>query len=43
MQPSIYFTGALNFHSRFECLPLSSFVLAYRLTERLCALAAGVS
>ena len=36
-----YFTGALNFHSRFECLPLSSFVLSYRLTERLCALAAG--
>jgi len=36
-----YFTGGLNFHSRFECLPVPSFVLAYRLTERLCGLAAG--
>jgi tripeptide aminopeptidase len=36
-----YFTGGLNFHSRFECLPVSSFVLAYRLTERLCTLGAG--
>ncbi len=36
-----YFTGGLNFHSRFECLPVPSFVLAYRLTERLCRLAAG--
>ena len=35
-----YFTGGLNFHSRFECLPVPSFVLAYRLTERLCRLAA---
>lgn len=34
-----YFTGGLNFHSRFECLPVPSFVLAYRLTERLCYLA----
>jgi tripeptide aminopeptidase len=36
-----YFTGGLNFHSRFECLPVPSFVLAYRLTERLYRLAAG--
>ncbi|MBN8892258.1 MAG: peptidase T [Rhodospirillales bacterium] len=36
-----YFTGGLNFHSRFECLPAPSFVLAYRLTERLCRLAAA--
>lgn len=36
-----YFTGGLNFHSRFECLPVPSFLLAYRLTERLCGLAAG--
>jgi tripeptide aminopeptidase len=36
-----YFTGGLNFHSRFECLPVPSLLLAYRLTERLCRLAAG--
>lgn len=36
-----YFTGGLNFHSQFECLPVPSFLLAYRLTERLCRLAAG--
>lgn len=36
-----YFTGGLNFHSRFECLPVPSFVQAYRLSERLVALAAG--
>jgi tripeptide aminopeptidase len=36
-----YFTGGLNFHSRYECLPVPSFVTAYRLTERLCLLAAG--
>jgi tripeptide aminopeptidase len=36
-----YFTGGLNFHSRFECLPVPSFLLAYRLTERICGLAAG--
>lgn len=34
-----YFTGGLNFHSRFECLPVPSFVLSYRLTERLVRLA----
>ena len=36
-----YFTGGLNFHSRFECLPVPSLLLAHRLTERLCRLAAG--
>jgi tripeptide aminopeptidase len=35
-----YFTGGLNFHSRFECLPVPSFVLARRLTEQLVRLAA---
>ncbi len=34
-----YFTGALNFHSRYEFLPVSAFRDAYRVTERLCALA----
>ncbi len=36
-----YFTGALNFHSRFEFLPLASFVRCYEVTERLCVLAAA--
>ncbi len=36
-----YFTGALNFHSPFEFLPVPSFVRSYELTERLCALAVG--
>ena len=36
-----YFTGALNFHSRFEFLPVASFVRSYELTQRLCALAAA--
>jgi len=36
-----YFTGGLNFHSRYECLPVPGFLLAYRLTQRLCLLAAG--
>ena len=36
-----YFTGALNFHSPFEFLPVPSFVRSYQLTQRLCALAAG--
>jgi tripeptide aminopeptidase len=35
-----YFTGAHNFHSRFEFLPIEAFVDSYRLTERLCDLAA---
>jgi tripeptide aminopeptidase len=36
-----YFTGGLNFHSRFECLPVEGFLTAYRLTDRLVRLAAG--
>ncbi len=36
-----YFTGGLNFHSRFEFLPIPSFLTTYRLTERLCRLAVG--
>ncbi len=35
-----YFTGGLNFHSRFECLPVPAFLLAWRLTDRLVRLAA---
>lgn len=35
-----YFTGGLNFHSRFEFLPVPAFVTTYRLTESLCRLAA---
>lgn len=34
------FTGAHNFHSPFEFLPVESFLDSYRLAERLCALAA---
>lgn len=36
-----YFTGAHNFHSRFEFLPVPAFVDSYRVTERLVALAAS--
>ena len=35
-----YFTGGLNFHSYAECLPVPSFLIAYRLTDLLCRLAA---
>ena len=35
-----YFTGALNFHSRFEFLPVGAFVDCYRVSERICTLAA---
>jgi tripeptide aminopeptidase len=35
-----YFTGGLNFHSRFEFLPVPSFLITHRLTERLWRLAA---
>ncbi|KAA2214642.1 peptidase T [Teichococcus oryzae] len=35
-----YFTGAHNFHSRFEFLPVEAFVESYKVTERLCELAA---
>ncbi|WP_237479067.1 peptidase T [Lichenibacterium dinghuense] len=38
-----YFTGGLNFHSRFECLPVAAFADAYRVTEALCRLAAEPS
>ncbi len=35
-----YFTGAHNFHSKFEFLPVSSFVKSYELTKTICLLAA---
>ncbi|NDL62655.1 peptidase T [Acerihabitans arboris] len=35
-----YFTGAHNFHSQFEFLPVGAFVSSYRLTRKLCLLAA---
>ncbi|MGC6388982.1 peptidase T [Ewingella sp. S1.OA.A_B6] len=35
-----YFTGAHNFHSKYEFLPVSSFVKSYELTVQLCLLAA---
>jgi len=35
-----YFTGAHNFHSRFEFLPLSAFEKSYQVTRSLCLLAA---
>jgi len=35
-----FFTGAHNFHSRFEFLPLTSFVKSYQVAEKLCYLAA---
>lgn len=34
-----YFTGALNFHSKYEFLPITSFVKSYELTEQICLLA----
>lgn len=33
-----YFTGALNFHSRFEFLPISAFEKSYHVTEKICEL-----
>lgn len=36
-----YFTGALNFHSQFEFLPLTAFEKSYQVTRRICALAAA--
>ena len=36
-----YFTGGLNFHSRYEFLPVPAILVTYRLTERLCLLAAS--
>lgn len=35
-----YFTGAHNFHSRFEFLPLRAFEKSYQVTLELCRLAA---
>lgn len=31
-----YFTGALNFHSQFEVLPIPAFEASYQLTRALC-------
>lgn len=36
-----YFTGALNFHSPFEFLPVNAFVKAYEATRKICQLAAA--
>ena len=36
-----YFTGALNFHSPFEFLPVPAFVRSHEVTARIVALAAG--
>lgn len=35
-----FFTGAHNFHSKFEFLPVPSFVKSYALAETICLLAA---
>lgn len=35
-----YFTGAHNFHSRFEFLPVSAFMKSYQVTRSICLLAA---
>ncbi|ONG46844.1 peptidase T [Pseudoroseomonas deserti] len=35
-----FFTGALNFHSRFEFLPVSAFADSFRVALRICARAA---
>lgn len=35
-----YFTGAHNFHSFFEFLPMQSFIKSYQLTELICQLTA---
>ena len=35
-----YFTGALNFHSRFEFLPISAFEKSYKVTEMIAKLTA---
>ncbi len=36
-----YFTGAHNFHSQFEFLPLNAFEKSYEVTRRICTLAAA--
>ncbi|MFU9137368.1 peptidase T [Erwinia tasmaniensis] len=38
-----FFTGAHNFHSKFEFLPIPSFVKSYLVAEKLCLLAAQKS
>lgn len=35
-----FFTGAHNFHSKYEFLPVPSFVKSYQVAEKLCYLAA---
>lgn len=35
-----YFTGAHNFHSRYEFLPIPSFVKAYEVTRQIVLIAA---
>ena len=35
-----FFTGGLNFHSRWECLPLPAFEKSYEVARALCLLAA---
>ena len=35
-----FFTGAHNFHSKFEFLPVPSFVKSYQVAEAICKLAA---
>lgn len=37
-----YFTGAHNFHSQFEFLPMSAFKKSYEVTRLICKLAAGI-
>lgn len=37
-----YFTGAHNFHSYFEFLPMQSFIKSYQLTELICQLTAEI-
>jgi len=36
-----FFTGAHNFHSRYEFLPVPSFVKSYLVAEKICLLAAA--
>lgn len=38
-----FFTGAHNFHSKFEFLPIPSFIKSYQLAERICLLAANLA
>ncbi|EOU3685859.1 peptidase T, partial [Cronobacter turicensis] len=36
-----FFTGAHNFHSRFEFLPVKSFEASYNVALKICLLAAA--